>query len=262
MAFNPFLHIYDRPGRGVDPDSPRKRGIARWWEVISRDFGKFWCGGILALLATLPYLLGMYFAIASHLLSALLLTGILGGMLACVFWCPLLDTLLRGFRDEPIFWKEDWLRSLKRDWRQALLPGALCGLLFGAQFFTLYHLQPSGVGLILLVLLLVGMVLLTGFAFWMLVQLPLFTLPFPTLLKNTLSLALGHPLPTLAASLFCLVYLALMLLLSPVILLLLPFTNLWLPLSAALSAIYRSLDQTFDLEASIARLHEEQRGQA
>ena len=259
MAYIPLFQYRDTPGPGVDPNAPRKRGARRWLEVAWRDLGKFWLSGALALLATLPYLLGLYFAIASHLLIALLLACMLGGMLAAPFWSALMDVMLRRFRDEPVFWRIDWTRALRRDWRQALLPGALWGLLFGAQFFTLYHLRPGGPGLPLLVLLLAGLIVMTGFVVWMWTQVPLFTLPFPTLVRNTLTLALGHPLPTLGASLLCLAYLAVLLLFSPVSLLLLPLANLWLPLSAALAAIYRSLDEAFDLENSIAALHAKER---
>lgn len=258
MAYIPIFQYRDIPGKGVEPNEPRKRGLRRWLELVGRDFGKFWLSGALALLATLPYLLGLYFAIASHLLSALLLGCALGGMLAAPFWSALMDVLLRRYRDEAVFWRSDWGRALRRDWQQALLPGALWGVLFGAQFFTLCHLKPGGAGLALLVLLLAGLLVMAALAIWMLVQIPLFTLPFPTLARNTLALALGYPLPTLGASLLILGYLALMRVFSPVSLLLLPLTNLWLPLSAALSAIYHSLNARFDLERSIAALHAEQ----
>ena len=255
MPFIPFFQYRDRLGPEAEADAPRKQGVKRWIEVVGRDFGKFWLSGTLALLGTLPYLLGLYFAIASHLLTALLLAGLLGGMIASVFWAPLMDALLRGFRDEPIFWWHDWALALRRNWRQTLAPGALWGLLFGASLFTLYHLKPGGAGLPMLALLIAGLILMAGFAVWMLAQIPLFTLSFPVLVKNTLTLALGNPLPTLGASLLCLAYLAILLLLFPVSLRLLPMANLWLPLSCALAAVYRALDKAFDLEASIAKLH-------
>ena len=44
-------------------------------------------------------------------------------------------------------------------------------------------------------------------------------------------------------------------------LLVLPVTGLWLPFSIGLLMIYRPLDAAFDLEASIAALHERERAE-
>ena len=256
MALFPFMDYLFRPGPGVFPDAPRKKGAKRWFEIAGRDFGKLWFGGFMALLGMVPYLLGLYFSIASHLLLALFVSCAVGGMLAGIFWSALMDTILRSLRDEPMMWRYNWIAAIKRDWRQCLLPGALCGEVFGVQFFMLYHLQPGGAGLPLLVLLLAGLILMTCFAVWMWPQIPLFTLPLPMLVKNTLLLALGHVLPTLGATLVWLVYLAAALFLSPISMLVLPITSIWLPFSIGLLMIYRPLEGAFDLEASIAALHE------
>ena len=246
-----------RPGPGVSPGAPRKKGLKRWFEVVGRDFGKLWFGGFMALLGMIPYLLALYFAIASHLLLALFAGCAVGGMVAGIFWSALMDTILRGLRDEPMMWRYNWVTAIRRDWKQSLLSGILCSELYGVQFFMLYLLRPGGAGLPLLVLLLAGLIVMTCFALWMWPQIPLFTLPFPVLLKNTGILALGHVLPTLGAALAWLIYLAAALFLSPVSLLVLPITSLWMPFSAGMLIIYRSLDEAFDLEASIAALQEE-----
>ena len=39
----------DRPGPGVAPDEPRKKGLRRLWEVCTRDLGSFFWAGLLAL---------------------------------------------------------------------------------------------------------------------------------------------------------------------------------------------------------------------
>ena len=33
-----FLPDYDREGSGLEPDTPRKTGLSRFWETLSRDF--------------------------------------------------------------------------------------------------------------------------------------------------------------------------------------------------------------------------------
>ena len=35
-----FDAIYGRPGRGVDPNEPEKKGLARFAQMLGRDFGQ------------------------------------------------------------------------------------------------------------------------------------------------------------------------------------------------------------------------------
>ena len=43
-----FSFSYNKPGPGVSPDTPRKRGVARLLEVLGRDMGPFFKAGFLA----------------------------------------------------------------------------------------------------------------------------------------------------------------------------------------------------------------------
>lgn len=47
MSF--FQQNYDKPGPGVERDTPRKTGFARIVEVLSRDFFSFWKASALLL---------------------------------------------------------------------------------------------------------------------------------------------------------------------------------------------------------------------
>ena len=53
----PLFFDYSRPGPGVSPDEPRKTGLPRIWEMISRDYMRFWLSGLINLLFSLaPHL--------------------------------------------------------------------------------------------------------------------------------------------------------------------------------------------------------------
>ena len=43
-----FTRNFDKPGPGVSPDAPRKKGAARFFEILGRDFSTIWLAGILA----------------------------------------------------------------------------------------------------------------------------------------------------------------------------------------------------------------------
>ena len=46
-----FNFHFDRPGPGVSPDAPRKKGPARFFEILGRDLMSFYLAGLLALVS-------------------------------------------------------------------------------------------------------------------------------------------------------------------------------------------------------------------
>ena len=64
---------FTRPGPGVRPDAPRKKGIARLAEIMGRDMWNFFRAGFLAFLGCLPFIIGMFFAVETHALLFMLL---------------------------------------------------------------------------------------------------------------------------------------------------------------------------------------------
>ena len=50
-----FNFHFDRPGPGVSPDAPRKKGPARFFEILGRDLMSFYLAGLLALVSALPF---------------------------------------------------------------------------------------------------------------------------------------------------------------------------------------------------------------
>ena len=68
-----FNFHFDRPGPGVSPDAPRKKGPARFFEILGRDLTSFYLAGLLALVSALPFVFGVWFAVDTHSLVPLLL---------------------------------------------------------------------------------------------------------------------------------------------------------------------------------------------
>ena len=248
---------YTRPGPGVSPDEPRKKGLPRILEMISRDFSEFWRSGMLNLLGTLPFFFGVGYAHATHSLLFALLAGVLGGLLAGPGFLGLADTLLRSLRDEPGFWWHRYSLALKRSWKSALLPGALMGAVFSLQFFTLMHMYLLDGGLGLLLCQLLSMLLSSGLFLWALPQLALLELSFPALVKNSLLLFFRNLPKTLSAAAILLAFCLAAYLFFPLSAFLLLLTGLWLPLLCAFQIIYPLLDSIFGIEAQI----EEKRNQ-
>ena len=195
------------PGPGVPENAPRKKGLARFWEMLSRDGFAFWRAGMLALLSALPFMLGVWFAVATHALLPLLLAGVVGGALMAPQLVGLNDTILRSLRDEPGYWWATYCRAWKRNAKASLLPGAVFGLLLGAQIFALFHTQ-WGQNLVLTVVMLVGVFFLSGLALLTFTQIALLDMSFGGVLRNALLLFLGYLPRAALAVLWLLLYVA------------------------------------------------------
>ena len=258
MSFLSNLFGYDRPGPGVRPDEPRKKGAARWFEILGRDLGSFFKAGLLALLGFLPFMLLLSLAIASHAVIFVIAAGVVGGALAMPQIVGMADTLLRSLRDEPGFWWVTYRRAWKRNWKGCLVPGMVCGLVIAGQLFTLFHLRPDNDNLLMLVVMLIlGMALSVGLTFYIVPQLALLDLPFLQLLKNSVLLFLGYLPRTAGAVAVQVVYWGAYLLFYPLTTLVLPFTNFWLPMSLSLLILYIPLDKSFHIEETIRKMRAE-----
>lgn len=251
-----FHQNFDKPGPGISPNAPRKKGAARYFEVLTRDFSTFWMAGLLAMISSLPFALGLWFAVTTHSLIPMLLAGILGGMLAAPQIVGLNDTVLRALRDEPGYWWVTYRRAWKRNAKAALLPGAICGLLLATEIFTAFHAETGSVAV--MVAIFVALILLAGIAQYLYAQVALVDLPFSSLLKNSLMLFLGYLPRSALGILWQGLYWAAIALFWPLSGAVLILTSLWLPCSLSLLAIYPALNKSFDLEAKIKAMRDAQ----
>ena len=85
----------------------------------------------------------------------------LGGMIAAPQIVGLNDTILRTLRDEPGYWWETYRHTWKRNLKESLLPGAVCGLLLAMELFSLCHINIAS-GQVAVIAVLVALILLAG----------------------------------------------------------------------------------------------------
>ena len=232
-------------------DLPRKTGLSRLWETLSRDFWDLFRAGFLALLGCVPFLLGLAYSLVSHVLVYAPLFGLLGGAIAGPELCGLADTVLRGLRDEPGFWWRTYRRAWVRNARASLLPGALGGGLLSTQVFFLFHVGALGISTAVGAALAAGILVVLALSLYLWPQLALMELSFSQLVKNAALLFIGQ-LPRSAAALAILAgygWLSARFYLFAVSLL--PFTNLWLPVLPALFLIYPGINENFQIEEKL-----------
>lgn len=253
-----FNRNFDRPGPGVSKDAPRKKGAARYFEVLGRDWGSFWKASLLCLLGYIPWGLLTGVGLLTGSLLFALAGGLVGGAIAGPALAGLHDTVLRALRDEPGYWWHVYKRAFKNNWRAALAPGALLGFLTAGQAFLICFLLMGTIradllstAMLTLNLLLTGMCLPFVFG-----QLVLMEMNFATLLKNSLFLALSNAPWALLMALVQAAYWAAMLLLFPASLTALAALGC-VPVALFCQQIaWRIMDRVFGLEEQFRRRRE------
>ena len=242
MSF--FQQSYEKPGPGVERDTPRKTGFARIVEVLSRDFFSFWKASALLLVSCIPLAVGMRIALLTGNAFVLLLAAALGGMIAGPQLCGIADTILRSLRDEAGFWWHTYVQAWKRNARFCLLPGAVMGILVGMQFFVLCNLSKLTVTAGLAVALLLGIFISVSIFLLVWMQSAVMNLSFGNMIRNAVLLILISPVRAIW-------------LWSPLSFIIFALTGAWLPLLLSVFLLYKPLEQNFELEKNISTLQAE-----
>lgn len=239
--------------------TPRKVGVARFFELMGRDLWPFYKASILCCVGFVPGFLAVFFGILSGAVWISLLGGALGGMIAAPFLCGMFDTVLRALRDEPGYWWHTYRNAWKQNWRDALAPGALAGAALGLWSWVLTALPDmTDVPTSVWVCMIVSGAVLVGFFTYVFAQLVLVSLPLPKLLKNSGLFFLGFFPRTLAATLVQCVYWVPVLMYMPYTLPVLLVTGFWLPVTIGLQVLYPGLDRAFALESTIRQRRDEE----
>ena len=128
-----FGRNFDRPGPGVNKDEPRKRGAARFFEVLFRDFSDLVKLNFLFLACILPaaavYAAGLFgFMPALAYLVSLILSFPAGGAAVACAFC-----VTKLLRDDPGFVWHDFRRKFRGSFRQAMAPGMVCAAIIQIQ---------------------------------------------------------------------------------------------------------------------------------
>ena len=159
-----FADRFNRPGRGIDPNAPKKQGVALFFEILWREFWELLKLNMLFLLFCLPV---VTIPAAITAMSGITLTMV---------------------RDENHFLWQDFLRVFKREFGRSLAAGwiVLLGMAatgYGVIFYSgmadmgWFRLVPSALGA-------VGFVILYCMTFYVFPQLALLNVPVKAVLKN------------------------------------------------------------------------------
>ena len=231
-------------------ENERQTGFYRYRQLMNNRFGQWWKVNFLTLVGFVPLAMGIVYAVGTSSILVLLPCSILGGMIAGPFLAGMYDILFRGFRDDPMPWKDAYIRSWKQNWKGSLVPGALLGLMLGlysfmGMLFWWAETAPS-LGTVALYLFSLLLVLVVNSLYWP--QLVLFNQQVGIRLRNSVLFCIQNFWRVMGVGLLQLAYLALLVLFAPWSLLLLLITGMWYILFLAQFLMYEQLDSAFHIE--------------
>lgn len=243
-----------RPQR-IIRDGRRPTGIARMWELMTRDLGSFWKASFFCCLSIVPGGLLVATGLLGETWLLVLAGGILIGFLGAPFYCGMLDAVLRALRNEPRCywsWWSTYSCAWRQNWRDCLLPGLLLGIwggLWGAALVLFAGMEQASSNTWLS--LLVAGVLSIGFFNNLFCQIPLLTLPLGTLLRNAMFLFFGYLPRTLAAAAIQSVYWALVFFAMPYDVPFFLALGFWAPCLFSTAVLYPCLESAFHVEQTL-----------
>lgn len=237
------LFTPDEPYHGDTPQT----GFGRYQQLLSDNASRWLAVNLLTLAGAVPLAAGIFYASASSSVLLLFPFSFAGGAFFGPFLAGLYDAILRGLRDDPHPWWDNYKRAWSQNWRGSLLPGAVFGLCIGLYAFMgmlfWWASTPPGFGTAAAYLLGLLLLLCMASLFWP--QLALFRQSNVIRLKNALLFCALYFWRTLGVGALQLAYLAAFVLFAPWTLLLLPFLGFWYITFLSQFFLYSKLDEAF-----------------
>lgn len=234
-------------------DDRRRKGFARYRQVLERDWKEMMLIDFAVLGTLLPIIFGVSLAVINRSILVLLLAGVIGGAIASVGIAAMYDFVLRRLRDDLIWCMASFMKSLRQNWRAALLPGVLEGLFLSFFVYAGVSMVRSGeLGLVRGALIALAAFLFTLFFRLWWVQVVLFDQRTLPRLKNCLLFLLQHPKKSMLSALAEVLWWGAAIALFPYSGFLVPFLGVWYILLVGVLIVYDDLNAAFRVEEQIS----------
>ncbi|MDL2294985.1 YesL family protein [Ruminococcaceae bacterium OttesenSCG-928-D13] len=249
-----FKRDFNKPGPGVPKNAPRKRGFARFGELMVRDFGNL-------------VKLNLIYQLCILLPQALLLLSLIGigtawflifGVLALIACIPLGPAktamtymITKMLRDDPGFIWHDFRRLFKENFKSSVIPGLVYGLVVGAQAFSFVFFSGGETSMWMLALLLFSIIVFHMAAPYYFLQTGYLELKSGGLLKNSLLLALGNAPRSFVGAILGAGLVAAQMLLFPMLIPISLVFGYTIPTLLNMMWIWPKVDSTFKIEKTL-----------
>ena len=231
----------------------RRRGFARYRQLLERDWKAYILMDFIVLATFIPYGLGVMLAVTAESSLVRIPVSIIGGMIAGQGIAAMYDLLLRRARDDMLPVGHAFVKSLRQNWRSALLPGAAEGLFVGLVIFSgLVMLRTGSITALNIAVFAVASVVFTMVFDILWPQVVLFEQAGAVRLKNCALFILQNPWRVLGGAALQVGWWVVTFLFMPWTAFLVPFLGVWYIFFATLTMKYDALDGAFKIEEQIA----------
>ena len=258
MGLFPSANDY-KPGPGIEKDTPRKTGIARFFELVGRDMSGMFLANLLTCLGFLPVICLVYIGFLMNSLPVMLISAVVGGVMAGPVLAGMYDTVLRALRDEAGYWWSTYRRAFRQNWKASILPGIIYCVVVTMQIFLVYFCfnmlyQGVNVGIGMWVATVLHLLLFHMLFAYMWPQVVLLDQPLTMTLKNSLHCMIAFLPHALAASVVQILFWGLVILCMPLGLLLMIVFGFWFSCEICCQIVYGDLDRVFHIEENIRKM--------
>ena len=183
----------------------RKQGLGRWFQVLEDRFMSLFWANLLCMAFALPFLISLFFFTQTG--DSLSLLGMVLGLILLGPGITALDYLtMQIIRDKHVYVWEDFLKSVRRDWKQSVLFSLVVGALWGAFAYALRLILviQGGLGPMYTAVFALNAFLVMGLTVIGFQQIAMVQLPFYGVVKNAFLLIFAGKGRSLGAILFAL----------------------------------------------------------
>ncbi|OUN40189.1 hypothetical protein B5G28_02175 [Faecalibacterium sp. An77] len=245
-----------KDGRGVDKDTPRKTGLGRFFELVGRDMNGMFLANLLTCLGFIPVICLVYIGFLMNSLPVMVVSAVVGGVLAGPVLAGMYDTVLRALRDEPGYWWTTYRRAFRQNFKASILPGILYCAVVTLQIFIVYFCfsmlaQGVNVGTGMWVAAVLNLVVFHMLFAYMWPQVVLLDQPFHQTLANSIRCMLAFLPHALAASIVQILFWGLVILCMPLGLLLMIVFGFWFTCEICCQIVSGDLERVFHVEEQI-----------
>lgn len=202
-----FSNMYTKEGPGVRKDQPPKKGVARFFEIVFRDYGHLLKLNFLFLACCLPMLLVVLFGLLFHQYLGMLLIAFVLFLLCAMLVGPAMTCLhgltVKTVRDEPCYLWHEFKKCWKGNWRQSIPAGLIFCTLLAMECIAAWYYFFGTAETNLLLVAFVSFSVLMLVVCWLFTTLQMLFLDMPLggMLRNSLLILFGYAKRTLPAGL-------------------------------------------------------------
>lgn len=225
-----FSNMYSKEGPGVPKDAPKKKGIARYFEMVGRDAFMLWRTGLLTTVCFVPAAVFAMFTVLFRQYLGMVAIGVVGYILSSLLVGPALCAMhaivVKCVRDEPCYMMHTYKKAWKDNAKQARPIGVLMMVLLATEgYMAMYYVgAPGGTNYVMTALVFFCLLVVFTCSLTVFLQMLFLDMPVRMMLKNSLLMMFGFALRVVPAGMILMFAYSGMLLFVPI-----PF---WLPLFA------------------------------